>query len=105
MDEAGEMMLVSPKMPDDEELGMSNESTGTSVVLEDRHDKLMETMAIFQTRNGQNLPWDGAAGRRGRGAEKVEKRGHLQKAQRRILGCRGSEGRDHGANGVISRQD
>lgn len=85
MDEAGEMMLVSPKMPDDEELGMSNESTGTSVVLEDRRDKLMETMAIFQTRSGQNLPWDGAVGRRGRGAEKAEKSGHLQKAQRRNI--------------------
>lgn len=84
MDEAGKMMLVSPKTPDDE-LGMSNESTGTGVVLEDRRDKLMETMAIFQTRNGQNLPWDGAAGRRGRSAEKVEKRGHLQKVQRRNI--------------------
>ena len=27
------------------------------MVSEDRSDRLMETMAIFQARNGESLPW------------------------------------------------
>ena len=50
---------------------------GPSVVLENWSDRLTETMATCQSRNGKSITWDRE--------RKLPKRGHIQKAQWRNI--------------------
>lgn len=88
-DEARKMKdEVSLERPPDK-LGAPSESTGTSLVLEDRCDKLTETMALVQARHGKSPPWHRARGGRGREAAG---RAQVQKAQRRTSRLSGQQG-------------
>ena len=92
------MRLVSPKRPHDE-LGIPNESPGTSLVF---GDQLTETLALVQARNGKSSPWDGArGGRRGSFREGAGAKGPEEEHQ----AARAEKGREDGSNGGVFGQD
>ena len=76
----------------------TNGSFRTSTVLEDKSDRVMEIMALFQVRHDWSLPWDGR-----RKNDKGEARaGATMEEDGAIVAVREEK---IGVNGVVMKQD
>lgn len=70
----------------------------TSTVLEDKSDRVMEIMALFQVRNDWSLPWDGRR-KNGKGEARADA---TMEEDGAIMAVREEK---IGVNGVVMKQD